>query len=69
MRLFRIVGSTVLTCGCFLGIYEPYAGGAVAIIDERGALCADPSHRVGRKVWSAMARRPRPSTEAEQCAR
>jgi hypothetical protein len=50
MRILRVVRGRVLPCGCVIGAYETYSGGTVEIVDERGALCRDSSHRAGRSL-------------------
>jgi hypothetical protein len=48
MRILRGLGSRLLACGCFVGVYETYSGNTVEIIEERGPRCADRTHEEGR---------------------
>jgi len=48
MRILRGVGSTVLACGCFVGLYEKYSGATVAIVDVPGERCV--AHRRGETI-------------------
>jgi hypothetical protein len=48
MRILRGLGSRLLACGCFVGVYETYGGETVEIVEERGPRCTDPSHEEGR---------------------
>jgi hypothetical protein len=50
MRIRRGVSSRFLPCGCVAGVYETYNGEIVAIIDARGAACAEPTHVDGNRV-------------------
>lgn len=50
MRILRGVSSKLLPCGCLAGIYETYDGEIVAILDARGASCADSAHAKGNVV-------------------
>ncbi len=50
MRILRVVGSGLLPCGCFVGLYETFHGGTVQIIEERGGTCAEAAHRPGRRL-------------------
>ena len=43
--ILRGLGSHTLICGCVVGLYETYRGGAIAVLDIRGAGCADVQHR------------------------
>ncbi len=47
MRILRGVGSGLLPCGCFVGLYETYSGPTVQVVEERGVTCTDPHHRPG----------------------
>jgi hypothetical protein len=46
LRILRGLGSRALPCGCLVGFYETYANETVAIVDARGAGCANSQHRV-----------------------
>ncbi len=48
MRILRVVGSGLLPCGCFVGLYETYDGPTVQIIEERGVRCLEPTHEPGQ---------------------
>ena len=41
LRILRGLGSRALPCGCLVGLYETYANQTVAILDAKGADCAD----------------------------
>ncbi len=58
MRILRIVGSGLLPCGCFVGLYETYSGPTVQIVEERGVSCSDPAHEPGVQVDLASTNRP-----------
>jgi hypothetical protein len=40
----------MLSCSCFVGVYEMYNGQAVWIVEEAGAACPNPWHQPGRVV-------------------
>jgi hypothetical protein len=50
MRILRVVGSGVISCGCFVGLYETYHGPTVQIIEEQGVRCVNPGHQPGHLV-------------------
>ena len=50
LRILRGLGSRALPCGCLVGIYETYASETVAIVDAKGAACAEPGHRVDSNI-------------------
>jgi hypothetical protein len=50
MRILRGLSSRVLPCGCLTGLYETYDSRVVGIIDARGAVCDDASHRRGQMM-------------------
>ena len=50
LRILRGLGSRALPCGCLVGFYETYANETVAIVDAKGAGCADRIHRVDSSV-------------------
>jgi hypothetical protein len=54
MRILRVVGSGLLPCGCFVGLYETYDGPTVQIIEERGVACLRRGHEPGQPVASAQ---------------
>ncbi len=69
MRVLRGVGSGLLACGCFVGLYETYRGPTVQIIEERGAVCANPQHRPGVQQPYAPDRHPvSPATPPRACS-
>jgi hypothetical protein len=45
--ILRVLSGARLPCGCIAGIYETYAGGTVAVIDEAHADCRMAQHRNG----------------------
>ena len=45
--ILRVLRGTRLPCGCVVGIYETYAGTAVAVIDETHDDCRLAQHRNG----------------------
>ena len=45
-QLRRCLRGMPLPCGCLAGVYETYAGGAVAVIDVVGPSCAGVGHDV-----------------------
>lgn len=47
MRILRVVGSGLLPCGCFVGLYETYSGPTVQVIEEQGVKCTEPDHEPG----------------------
>ena len=47
LRIMRGLGSRSLECGCFVGVYETYAGATIEVVDERGPRCFERSHRNG----------------------
>ncbi len=59
MRILRVVGSELLPCGCFVGLYETYSGPTVQVIEERGVSCVDPMHKQGAQLELAGASVPR----------
>ncbi len=50
MRILRVVGSGLLPCGCFVGLYETYSGPTVQIIEEPGLTCTEVDHRAGTHI-------------------
>lgn len=58
MRILRVVGSRLLPCGCFVGLYETYSGPTVQIVEERGVSCGDPDHEPGVQTIAPDAGRP-----------
>ncbi len=50
MRILRVVGSGLLPCGCFVGLYETYSGPTVQVIEEKGLSCTDPAHAPGAQI-------------------
>ncbi len=50
MRILRVVGSKLLPCGCFVGLYETYDGPTVQIVEERGLTCVDVLHVPGEQM-------------------
>ena len=50
MRILRVVGSKLLPCGCFVGLYETYDGPTVQIVEERGLTCIDARHVPGERT-------------------
>ncbi len=50
MRILRVVGSKLLPCGCFVGLYETYDGPTVQIVEERGLTCVDVRHVPGERI-------------------
>ena len=44
MAILRGLGSKVLPCGCFVGVYETYQASVVGRIDARHPSCDDPRH-------------------------
>ncbi len=58
MRILRGVGSDLLACGCFVGLYETYKGPIVQIIEERGVACHEAQHRAGVRLPSDSRRQP-----------
>ena len=63
MRILRIVGSSELPCGCFVGRYELYDGQTVQVIDEESVSCDIDSHEVGAVVPALPGDAATPSTE------
>jgi hypothetical protein len=59
MRILRGVGSELLPCGCFVGLYETYSGPTVQIVEERGVSCGEPRHEPGVQVVLAANGVPR----------
>jgi len=47
MRLLRVVRSSRLDCGCFVGLYETYDGTTRYIIDHLADGCAGRGHHPG----------------------
>jgi len=45
-QLRRCVRGMALPCGCVVGVYETYAGGAIAVIDVVASSCAGLGHDV-----------------------
>jgi hypothetical protein len=37
--LRSVMAGQVLPCGCFVGVYELWSGGVVALIDRRAPCC------------------------------
>lgn len=62
MRVLRVVGSGLLKCGCFVGLYETYSGPTVQIIEEQGVTCTEPDH------WPGAQMAPDPETTATTLA-
>ncbi|MEO8070811.1 MAG: hypothetical protein ABI652_05380 [Acidobacteriota bacterium] len=60
MRLLRGLSGKLLTCGCFLGIYETYDGQVVKTIDARGGACGDSTHELHAVVQDSAERTPSP---------
>jgi len=60
MRILRGLGSRLLACGCFVGVYETYSGETVEIVEERGPRCTDLSHEDGRVTRESAQSRRRP---------
>jgi hypothetical protein len=58
MRILRVVGSGLLPCGCFVGLYETYSGPTVQIIEERGVSCRERDHEPGAQIAPASTSRP-----------
>jgi hypothetical protein len=50
MRILRVVGSRVLACDCFVGVYETYGGTSIEVVDQAGDYCTTPGHRPGSVV-------------------
>jgi hypothetical protein len=50
LRILRGLGSRSLECGCFVGVYETYAGATVEVVEERDPRCAERSHEDGRVI-------------------
>jgi len=50
LRILRVLGSRSLECGCFVGVYETYAGATVEVVEERGLRCLERSHEDGRVI-------------------
>ncbi len=50
MRILRVVGSRLLACGCFVGVYETYDGESIEIIEERGPRCQERWHRPDQAI-------------------
>jgi hypothetical protein len=50
LRILRGLDSRALPCGCLVGVYETYGSETVAIIDVKGSVCPDHSHRVDSHV-------------------
>lgn len=50
LRILRGLGSRSLHCGCFVGVYETYAGATVEVVEERGSRCLERSHEDGRVI-------------------
>ena len=59
MRILRVVGSGLLPCGCFVGLYETYSGPTVQIVEELGVNCSDPGHHPGAQIVLAAGGQPR----------
>jgi hypothetical protein len=55
LRILRGLGSRALPCGCLVGVYETYATQTVAVIDAKGSLCGDKTHRVDAAIDLSMA--------------
>lgn len=47
MRILRLLSTRPLPCGCFVGMYETYAGPVLPVIERRGADCTCREHRPG----------------------
>lgn len=60
MRILRVLGSRLLPCGCFVGVYERYDGSTVEILDEVGPTCRD-GHRPGQDPAAGAARPQAPA--------
>lgn len=50
MRILRGVGSTLLPCGCLVGLYETYDGRTVGLLDARNPACVIAAHHVNALV-------------------
>jgi hypothetical protein len=50
MRILRGLGSDILPCGCFVGLYETYDGKNVAMIDAVSPRCTDRRHRLDAPI-------------------
>jgi len=71
MRILRVVGSRLLPCGCFVGLYETYGGPIVQIVEERGVSCSDPRHEPGEQMvptTSSQSATPSPPSPAHSAA-
>lgn len=53
-RPLRGLSGKVLSCGCFIGIYETPSGAVVAAIDACGPACMDPGHQLDALVPSVF---------------
>jgi len=49
-KILRGLGSRTLQCGCLVGLYETYASETLAVIDAKGAGCANRAHQVDAAV-------------------
>lgn len=56
--ILRGLGSRALPCGCLVGLYETYSTETVAIVDAKGAGCADAAHRVDATITVPGMERP-----------
>lgn len=56
MRVWRVLSSADLPCGCLVGVYECYDGRTVWIVDERDRRCV--AHANGRAVAPRYAAPP-----------
>jgi hypothetical protein len=50
MRILKGLGSRSLVCGCLVGLYETYDSKTVAIVDAKGAGCADRAHHINSRI-------------------
>ncbi len=68
LRILRVLASRTLDCGCFVGVYETYGGVTIAVVDERGACCTEPSHEDGAVLTRADLRCTQPDRNRRLCA-
>lgn len=61
-RVLKVLNGARLECGCFVGVYETYAGDAVSLIDEPHASCREIGHWRNARVPLEDACGTRPST-------
>ena len=55
LRILRGLDSRALPCGCLVGVYETYGSETVAIIDVKGSVCCEQTHRVDSHVEFPLA--------------